>query len=296
MLFPQTPLDQYRGRFAPSPSGDLHFGSLIAALASFLDARHHQGKWLLRIDDIDPPREVAGAADNIQRTLENHGLFWDEEVCFQSQQSERYEQALEYLHHQQLSYYCECTRKQIQADGGQYRQTCRNKHLPSQGCSLRLINHHPITSFHDHRLHQVQVPHAMACEDFIIKRRDGYYAYHLAAVVDDIHQRITHIVRGEDLKDPTACQLALYQVFSHPTPAYLHLPVAVTSSGLKLSKQNHAPALAPELALQNLYQALQFLQQPLLTLSDYENCESLLIWAIEHWQTTLLPGSAEIRV
>lgn len=295
-LFSPDVSEGYRGRFAPSPSGDLHFGSLIAALASYLDARAHQGKWLLRIEDIDPPREVAGATSSIQHTLDSHGLHWDEAICYQSQQSQQYEQVLDWLQQQQLSYHCRCTRKQIQQAGGTYSGHCRQLGLGAEGCSTRFKNHQPVTEFNDGLLGQVHLPADMACEDFIIKRKDGLYAYHLAVVTDDIRQGITHIVRGSDLLEPTACQLALYKTFQQPQPHYLHLPVAVTAPGKKLSKQNHAQALKAVDALLNLYQALQFLQQPLLPFTDYANTEALLNWAVQHWQTTLIAKTREIAI
>jgi len=295
-LFSPVASEGYRGRFAPSPSGDLHFGSLIAALASFLDAKANSGKWLLRIEDIDPPREVTGAASSILKTLESHHLHWDEPVLYQSQQSCLYEQALDWLKQHNLSYHCHCTRKQIQQSGGTYSGHCRQLGLCAAGNSTRFNNQTPVTEFTDRLLGRVQLSPSQACEDFIVKRKDGLYAYHLAVVTDDIQQGISHIVRGSDLLEPTACQLALYKIFQQPAPRYLHIPVAVTAPGKKLSKQNHAQALETSRALENLYQALLFLQQPLLPLTDYANCETLLNWAVQHWQTTLIAKTREMAI
>ncbi len=195
----------------PSPSGPLHFGSLIAALGSFLQARAQQGRWLVRIEDIDPPREMAGAADLILKTLEAHGLGWDGEVMYQSRRHARYDEIIEQLYLAGDLYWCRCTRREIMASGGFYNGHCRTLGLSAEGCAARLRQHHPVYDFEDGLQGHIAVPAALAEEDFIVRRRDGLYAYNLAVVVDDMDCGITEIVRGADLLEPTVRQIALYQ-------------------------------------------------------------------------------------
>lgn len=233
--------NQYVGRFAPSPSGDLHFGSLIAALGSYLQARAQGGSWLVRIEDIDPPREIPGAAARILATLDHYGLHWDGPVIYQSQRHEAYRATLAWLEQQGLSYYCNCTRSRIQHIGGFYDGYCRDRHLPSKGAAIRLRQTQPVYSFYDKLLGELHAEPALAKEDFIIRRRDSLFAYNLAVVVDDAFQGVTEIVRGADLIEPTVRQIALYQQLQQPVPCYLHLPLALNEEGNKLSKQNHAP-------------------------------------------------------
>ena len=164
----------YIGRFAPSPSGPLHFGSLIAAVGSYLRARAQQGRWLVRIEDIDPPREQPGAAAQILRTLEHFGLHWDDEVIYQSQRHERYQAILDELYQQGKTYHCHCTRAQIQAAGGFYPGTCRDKQYPALNAAVRLRVDAPCLSFHDQLLGLIEVEPRLASEDFILKRRDGH--------------------------------------------------------------------------------------------------------------------------
>lgn len=284
----------YTGRFAPSPSGPLHFGSLIAALGSYLQARQQGGRWLLRIDDIDPPREVAGAADGILRTLEQHGLHWDGAVYYQSQQSHRYQHILDSLSAQGLLYQCDCTRKQIKALGGSYPGTCRNRALNGNNTALRFLNRSPVMSFEDALLGTVELAVGHVSEDFILRRRDGYYAYHLAAVVDDHAQGITQVVRGADLLEPTACQIALFNALQLPPPEYAHLPVAASKPGFKLSKQNHAEGLDDSNAVTNLWQAMEFLGLQAPPDSADATAEQALQWAISHWRLQQVPAKKEI--
>lgn len=278
----------YRGRFAPSPSGPLHFGSLVAALGSYLDARANNGHWFVRIEDLDPPREVAGAADQILTQLERFGLEWDANVSYQSQHYHRYQATIDDLIQQQRCYRCICTRKQIQAYGGVYNNHCRTMANTTLDSSVRFVNQSPVLAFTDRRLGHITFPQKRAHEDFIIQRRDTLYAYHLAMVVDDIALGITDVVRGADLVEPTACQLALYNGLQHSTPSYLHLPLALGSPGNKLSKHNYAPAIIADRPLETLFLALQFLQQSLLPLADYDTHYQLLEWAIEHWDPTTI--------
>lgn len=291
--------DDYIGRFAPSPSGPLHFGSLIAALGSYLQAKSHQGKWLVRIEDIDPPREVAGASDDILATLKAYGLMWDDEVIYQSQQSAHYEQVLTQLHHQHLSYACTCTRKIIKQQGGLYLGCCRDKDLDQKNNALRinvakLVT--PITHFYDQLQGDVTLNKQQANEDYIIKRKDGLYAYNLAVVIDDINQGITEIVRGADLLSTTGKQISLYKLLGKQAPTYVHLPLAVTKPGLKLSKQNHALAIDKQNPIPTLLQALSFLGHPVPDLVDTSRCSTILKWAIENWSLNKLSQQTEIQV
>ena len=206
----QRPPTPYRGRFAPSPSGLLHFGSLVTALASFLQAKSQQGHWLVRIEDIDPPREQAGASSTILKTLDLFGLHWDEDVLYQSKQHELYQDVLSSLASKEIIYHCQCTRAQIKEIGGIYQGHCLNLALNQKDCATRLINENPRFQFLDAIQGKVNCDKAIAAEDFILVRKDGLFAYQLAVVIDDIYQGITQIVRGCDLLEPTARQLSFY--------------------------------------------------------------------------------------
>lgn len=287
----------YRGRFAPSPSGLLHFGSLIAALASYLDAKHNRGQWLVRIEDIDPPREKIGASKEILKTLNSYGLHWDEEVLYQSQQSHLYQDILNSLSQENLSYYCNCTRAHIKSVGGIYQGHCRHLTVQTSNetpCAVRIINSVGIEQFEDLIQGHVQCNKKFASEDFIIHRKDGLFAYQLAVVVDDIYQGISHIIRGCDLLEPTARQLSFYNILQHQTPKYGHFPVAVTEQGFKLSKQNNAPEINVKKPIPTLLAALNFLGQEPLNELEYANLEELLQWAITHWSIDKIPKAHEI--
>lgn len=285
---------QYRGRFAPSPSGLLHFGSLVTALASFLDAKANNGKWLVRIEDIDPPREQAGASLEILKTLENYGLHWDEEVLYQSQQSQCYLDVLADLATNKISYNCQCTRAQIKAIGGIYQGHCKHLNLPEQDNAIRLINSAGIAQYQDLIQGQVQCDQPLALEDFIIRRKDGLFAYQLAVVVDDIIQGISHVIRGCDLLEPTARQLSFFKILNIQPPQYGHIPLAVTDQGYKLSKQNNAPAINRKAPQQSLLKALAFLgQAPTDELKD-ANLDDILAWAVANWSRTKVPKHREI--
>ncbi|AAZ27181.1 tRNA glutamyl-Q(34) synthetase GluQRS [Colwellia psychrerythraea] len=298
---------QYRGRFAPSPSGLLHFGSLIAALASFLDAKAfvndhgEQGKWLIRIEDIDRPREQKGASTAILTTLEAFGLHWDETALYQSTQSQYYRDILSNLAQQKLSYYCQCTRSQIKAIGGIYQGHCRTANYKSQGNATRLVNQYGLHQFNDLFQDHVVCNKALANEDFIIHRKDGLFAYQLAVVADDIAQGITHVVRGCDLLEPTARQLTLFQTLNNSflkctTPRYGHIPLAITSEGYKLSKQNKAPAINNANPQPALIAALIFLGQKSIPDLVSASVEEIIQWAITHWQRDLVPKAFEINI
>jgi len=286
----------YTGRFAPSPSGPLHFGSLIAALASFLDARHHQGQWLLRMEDIDEPRCVGGADKLILDTLEAHHLHWDGEVMYQSAEHARYQALTDQFIRQGLAYRCSCTRKMIKEAGGTYPGTCRDKHLTGDGTAIRLKMTSPVTRFDDRIMGQVHVTDAHALEDTVLKRRDGLFSYNLVVVADDIHQGITHIVRGSDLLTTTATHLSLYRLLQASAPAYAHVPVASVSEGRKLSKQNHAAALNNLTPSENLAAALTFLGLALPEDATNAPPAEVLQWAVEHWGCDRIPRQREIIV
>ena len=250
-------LNIYIGRFAPSPTGPLHFGSLVTALASYLDALIHDGRWLLRIEDLDPPREVPGAAQHMIQTLHALGFRWHGEVVYQSQRSAAYQTALEQLTQQNLLYRCTCSRrevaqqaKRLNADGEPvYSGHCAAglgtpKSADAQKRhSLRLRMPNKTLSFNDRWLGLQQENPALESGDTVMKRADGYWAYHLAVVVDDIAAGVTHIVRGDDLLHATARQMAVYEALGAPCPIYLHLPVVRNAQGEKLSKQTRAPAV-----------------------------------------------------
>ncbi len=287
---PAHPRLPYIGRFAPSPSGPLHFGSLVSALGSYLHAWEHGGQWLVRMEDIDPPREQPGAPDAILRCLETHALHWSGEVLYQSQRLEAYEAVLAQLETQGLLYACDCSRQDLQAMGGIYNGHCRDRrvdrHKP-HALRLRLYEDSAgewlafddlFQGRHEQNLRQ-------AVGDPILKRRDGFYAYQLAVVVDDLFQGITHVIRGRDILDVTARQIAFFTILGQPAPVYGHLPLALNTQGQKLSKQNLAPALDPARAGNNLWQALGFLgQNPPAGLADASAAE-VLAWARHHWRS-----------
>ena len=283
------PTQDYIGRFAPSPSGALHFGSLVAALGSYLQARSRQGRWLVRIEDIDPPREIPGAAATILHQLEHYGLYWDGSVLWQSQRHEAYREALDTLHAAGLSYYCTCTRSRIQQLGGIYDGYCRNCNNGPQNAAVRFIQHHPVMQFTDQLSGILHANNALAQEDFIIHRRDGLFAYNLAVVVDDNYQGITEIVRGADLIEPTVRQISLYRQFGWQTPFYIHLPLVLNLQGEKLSKQNHAKALPSGDPRPVIIAALRFLNQVVEDNWADLSLEKLLSNAVDNWSLLRVP-------
>ncbi|QUM83754.1 tRNA glutamyl-Q(34) synthetase GluQRS [Moritella sp. 28] len=286
--------NSYVGRFAPSPSGPLHFGSLIAAVGSYLQAKSNQGTWLVRIEDLDPPREITGAAANILTTLDAFGLHWDGDVIYQSQRTSAYQEAIAQLNQQGLTYYCHCTRKQIQAQGAFYQGHCKHKQLTADNAALRVTTTVPVNHFMDELHGKIDIEKALAAEDFIIHRKDGFFAYNLAVVVDDIYQGITQVVRGADLIEPTGRQLYLFEQFSQPAPSYLHLPLVSNADGSKLSKQNHAPGLDISQAKALLIDAFRFLALPVCNELQDLSVPHLLQWGAEHWSVKNLPRQKSI--
>ena len=285
---------KYTGRFAPSPTGPLHFGSLVAAVASYLDARAHGGTWRVRIEDIDAPRCKAQFADEILRTLSAFGFQWDGEVLYQSRRTLRYHAALEQLAERQLTYACTCSRKEIAdsalagIDGPVYPGTCRDKGLPVAGNAIRVRTRTAEICFVD----RVQGKCCQALEsaigDFVLKRRDGLFAYQLAVVVDDADQGVTHVVRGADLLDSTVRQIHLQQLLGLPTPEYLHFPVVTNAAGQKLSKQTLAPAISAAEACQQLRDALAHLGQTRPG-AEHATPAGLLAAAARNWDVAAIP-------
>lgn len=289
----------YIGRFAPSPSGSLHFGSLVAAVGSYLQAKSQHGVWQLRIEDIDPPREIAGASQDILETLQAYGLQWDGKVIYQHQQSQSYETVLAELTSRKLCYACCCTRKMIKQQGGYYHGQCRDANHSIVGNALR-INLLSITQKIDHfedRLQGlIELDPTQIDDDFIIKRKDGLYAYNLAVVVDDIEQGITEVVRGADLISTTGKQISLYQLLGANVPSYVHLPLAVTEPGVKLSKQNHAVAVNKLDPIPTLKKVLDFLGHPVPDKVIQNSCADILQWAQQHWSLDKVPKQLEIKL
>ena len=278
--------EPYRGRFAPSPTGPLHAGSLVAALASFLDARHQGGVWRLRFDDIDPPRAVAGSEQNIVAALRGHGLHWDEPILYQSEHSERYESALQTIWQLGYLFRCICTRTTL-SSAGTCGQDCRNADHPgSLAHSLRVrVIPERLRNFTDRFMGEQAVATGGVPADFIVKRRDGLFAYQLAAAVDDALPHVTHVVRGDDLLTSTHRQRWLQQLLGLTSPHYAHAGVVRDHAGNKLSKQTGAEALNVKDAAENLRNALRHLRQPPPPASA-KTVIDLLGFAIEHWSTS----------
>ena len=284
----------YRGRFAPSPTGPLHLGSLIAALASYLDARQQGGSWLVRMEDLDPPREEPGAAERILQSLELHGLSWDEELLWQGHREDAYQEALAKLATTGRLFRCDCTRAMLGA-GGACRGRCQARQQQIvQPFSLRVSvpsDHCIVCS--DGLQGEQRNPLGEVLPDFVVKRKDGLNAYQLAVVVDDAYQGITHVVRGSDLLDSTPRQIYLQQLLQQPTPSYCHLPVITNELGQKLSKQNLAPALDDERATDNLRAALRFLRQPAPP-SGLAATRQILAFAVDHWDLQQVPRALAV--
>lgn len=281
----------YRGRFAPSPTGPLHFGSLVAALASYLEARQQQGEWLLRMEDLDTPRNMPGAADAILRSLEAFGFEWDGPVVYQSERHDLYAAALARLQEDGLVYPCGCTRKEIAdsaihgIEGAIYPGTCRSGLPPGKTArAWRIRAENRTIGFDDAIQGHVAQNLARDIGDFVLKRADGFYAYQLAVVVDDADQAITHVVRGADLLDSTPRQIYLQQVLGLPAMHYAHIPVVLNAQGEKLSKQTQAAAVDDLQPATQLWQALDFLQQSPPAAIRNAPLADIWQWADQNWQ------------
>ncbi len=290
----------YRGRFAPSPTGPLHFGSLVAALASWLDARANGGEWRVRIEDVDTERTVPGAADEILRALEAFGLHWDGEVVRQSDRTERYRDALEGLRAAGLVYRCKCSRREIAdsalqgIEGMIYPGTCSQLCLaPGIDGAERLRVPDRVIVFADRVMGRVAQNVAREIGDFVLRRRDGLFAYQLAVVVDDGDQGITDVVRGADLLLSTPRQVLLQDCLSLSMLRYLHIPVATNAAGQKLSKQTRATPLDPSRPAAALSQALAFLGQ---SPGDTADPGALLAAAARSWKASQIPCRASAPV
>ena len=292
--------NQYIGRFAPSPTGPLHFGSLVAAVASYLQARVHNGLWLLRIEDIDPPREQAGATELILTALERYGFEWDGDVIYQSRSATAHEAALTALLERDLAYRCGCSRKDL-ADaprgplGTIYPGTCRSG-CDSDEAAIRLRTNNELIEYMD----GLQGPQSQRLEsesgDFIIRRRDGLIAYQLAVVVDDEHQGVTEIVRGIDIMDSTPRQIWLQRLLGFRTPEYLHIPVITHPDGDKLSKLTGAPGIPIKDVRKTLVAALVALQQE--PPDELASCSlrDVWLWAMHHWKIERLQRLGSVSI
>ena len=286
----------YIGRFAPSPTGPLHLGSLVAALASFLDARAAGGRWLVRMEDLDRPRCDQAAADTILRQLEAYGLGWDGAVLYQSQRDEAYAAALEALRGQGAVFPCSCTRSQLaqaprNAEGETvYPGTCRLHALPRVEVHAWRVRAQEVSVHFVDRIHgALQQDLATEVGDFVVRRADGLFAYQLAVVVDDAFQGVTHIVRGADLLWNTPRQIYLQRLLGLPTPVYAHVPLVTNAAGQKLSKQTLAPALPERGRRAVLAQALAALGHPPPAELVGAGAVELLAWAIAQWRIESVP-------
>ena len=281
--------DRYVGRFAPTPSGYLHFGSLVAALASYLDARAVGGRWLLRMEDIDPPREMPGAQKAIVETLSSYGFEWDGEMLRQSERQAAYGAAIERLLDEGLAYACTCSRKQLEGYPGPYPGFCRTAANGLDDAAIRLRVPEREYGFTDRVQGEFRQHLGREVGDFVIRRRDGLIAYQLAVVLDDAWQGVTDVVRGADLLDSTPRQLYLQEVLGAPQPRYLHLPLIIQPDGHKLGKSYRSPPLQPHEASPLLLRALRALgQQPPAELDNALPSE-ILDWAARHWDADRIP-------
>ena len=285
------------GRFAPTPSGPLHFGSLVTAVASYCDVKSRNGLWLLRIEDLDTPRVVKGSADDILHTLHNFGFRWDKEVIYQSERFDEYEQIIQQLIKQEVLYVCSCTNKSLAAEnlshgplGLIYPGTCQNKKLPFNSSRLRLkVPHNKIMTLNDRHFGTYSMDLHKQVGDILLKRIDGIYAYHLAVVIDDAFQQVNEIVRGADLLEVSCVHLYLNQILGLTDARYLHLPLAKNSKGQKLSKQTGARAVDTKKASEQLFAALTFLGQTIPSELKLSPVTELLAYATDHWDNRLIP-------
>lgn len=285
----QTQPDRYVGRFAPTPSGYLHFGSLVAALASYLDARAVGGSWLLRMEDLDPPREMPGAQQAIVETLERYGFAWDGAMLRQSERQAAYDAVIEQLLDAGLAYACTCSRKQLEAHPGPYPGFCRDARHDLQDAAIRLRVPQREYAFVDRVQGEVRQHLGREVGDFVIRRRDGLIAYQLAVVLDDAWQGVTDVVRGADLLDSTPRQLYLQELLGLPQPRYLHLPLIIQPDGHKLGKSYRSPPLQPHEASPLLLRALRALGQQPPTELDGAPPPLILAWAVQHWKAVRIP-------
>jgi len=286
---PSSQPERYVGRFAPTPSGYLHFGSLIAALASYLDARAAGGRWLLRMEDLDPPREMPGAQQAIVETLQRYGFEWDGEMLRQSERHDAYDAAIERLLDEGLAYACTCSRKQLEGYHGLYPGFCRDAGHSLRDAAIRLRVPDRAYVFSDRVQGEFRQHLGREVGDFVIRRRDGLIAYQLAVVLDDAWQGVTDVVRGADLLDSTPRQLYLQELLGLSQPRYLHLPLIIQPDGHKLGKRYRSPPLQPHEASPLLLRALRALGQRPVTELDGALPAEILHWAVAHWDAGLIP-------
>jgi len=291
-------MNLYRGRFAPSPTGPLHLGSLFAALISYLEARSHHGKWLLRIEDVDTQREQSGARQAIIETLQAHGLYWDEDVSYQSDRPHYYEKRLKQLATQKHTFQCPCSRKQLIESNGQHLSFCQ-KLMNSQENYIQTSNLQCATKFKisetqfnwvDDILGSISFNHS---EDFVLKRKEGFYAYQLAVVCDDIEQGITHVVRGSDLLDSTPMQLALFKALKVKPPTFGHFPILLNAQQQKLSKQTYAPAINNSTPVKNLLSLFSILKLPIK--NKPSSPTEALQMALQIWDKHYIPAIKTLK-
>lgn len=280
----------YRGRFAPSPTGPLHFGSLVTALASYLEARTRNGDWLIRIEDLDPLREPPEATRQILDSLQAHYLTSPEQPRLQSTRHTAYDRAIRQLLDMERAYYCTCSRKQLKAHDGRHPNNCRNRQQPpEQDYAIRFALQDETAVWQDQLLGEQQQAVRAEIDDPVLQRKEGFYAYQLAVVVDDIDQRISHVVRGSDLLPLTAQQQQIFRALGSEPPAWLHIPVILNSKGQKLSKQTHAAAIDDQQPETNLVRALRALGQQVPMSLDKTSPLQVLDWALENWQPGRIP-------
>jgi len=294
-LKPSTP---YKGRFAPSPTGAVHFGTLLAAVASYLQAKKNNGEWLIRMEDVDVTRKLAGSDKDILNTLEAFGFKWDGDVIYQSKQTDYYQQALLQLIEQTAVFPCLCSRKKLaKNDTAVYPGTCRTLCLPEKKPhALRVLSDDTVITFNDIVMGKQSQNINTQCGDFIIKRRDGLFAYQLAVVVDDALQGITEVVRGCDLLDSTPRQIYLQGLLRYATPAYCHLPLAVNAEGDKISKSEAAAKVDIRQRQKLLYKTLLFLgQKPPTALLD-ASIDDIWLWAISNWSITSIAAENQLPI
>jgi glutamyl-Q tRNA(Asp) synthetase len=291
----QTPSQDYTGRFAPSPTGPLHFGSLVAAVASYVDAKANRGIWLIRMEDLDPAREPPEAAATILRQLEDFGMHSDLPVLFQSQRLDAYREALASLESQDLCFYCDCSRQKVKAMANRYDGSCRHRTASIPGdYAIRVRVNNVKIEFDD--LIQGQQRHRLEKEtgDFVIRRRDGLFAYQLAVVVDDAFQRVTRVIRGYDLLESTPRQIYLQGRLGLPVPEYGHVPVVTNELGQKLSKQHYADPISSMERRGLMHTALRFLGMRPPPDHHRLDVQEQLVWAIQQWDIQTIPKLANI--
>lgn len=288
-----TPMatSRYRGRFAPSPTGPLHFGSLVTALASWLEAKAAKGDWLVRIEDLDPLREPPEATGQILTSLERHGLIADEPIRFQSQRHDAYRRAISTLLEKRKAYHCQCSRKQLKEHHGRHPNRCRQSPLQVSHDlhAIRFALDNESSHWPDLLLGPQEQTVCAELDDPVILRKEGFFAYQLAVVVDDIDQGITHVVRGSDLLEMTAQQQQIFRALGGSPPQWLHIPVILNEQGQKLSKQTHAPALDDSQPALNLTAALKALGQNPDTALAQVSPQEVLAWGLAHWQRHAIP-------